>query len=214
MGTVSYLTIGGEIISETRSGVESDYVPDSLGSTIALLNSSQTITDTWTYWPYGELQSRSGTNSTPMQWVGTLGYHHDSSLAQYVRSRRLRKDLARWLSADPLWPSEEAYVYVTSSPILLSDPTDLKCSPPGDGNGKPHLPHPRHIKYWGPIGPHIPCDEFLLGQCFIQCAIALSTMASCLMATTVATGIPYAICYCRRSTLPRPPWRIPRIFPN
>ena len=43
--TVTYLTINGEIISETRSGVRADYLPDALGSTIALTNSSNTITD-------------------------------------------------------------------------------------------------------------------------------------------------------------------------
>jgi hypothetical protein len=70
MGTVSYLTIDEEIFSETRSGVERDYVADSLGSTVALLDSSQTISDTWTYWPFGEVASRTGTNLTPCSSVG------------------------------------------------------------------------------------------------------------------------------------------------
>ncbi len=35
---VSYLTIDGEIPSETRNGVESDYIPDQLGSTAALIH--------------------------------------------------------------------------------------------------------------------------------------------------------------------------------
>lgn len=73
MGRVSYATLDGEIVSETREGVERDYLPDSLGSTIALMDDTQTLTDTWTYWPYGEVASRAGTNPTPMQWVGPLG---------------------------------------------------------------------------------------------------------------------------------------------
>jgi hypothetical protein len=94
MGVVSYLTIDGESVSETRSGVESDYVPDSLGSTIGLLNSNLQLTDTFAYWPYGEIQSRTGTNSTPNQFVGTFGYHRDSSSRNYVRARAQRGDPA------------------------------------------------------------------------------------------------------------------------
>lgn len=37
MGVTSYLVIDGEIISETRNGVEADYIPDPLGSTVALI---------------------------------------------------------------------------------------------------------------------------------------------------------------------------------
>jgi len=41
--SVSYLTVDGVIISETRSGVRADYIPDPLGSTAPLTNSSQAI---------------------------------------------------------------------------------------------------------------------------------------------------------------------------
>ncbi len=52
---VKYTVLDGEIISENRGGTISDYVPDSLGSTRFLLNSSQSATDLWNYfWPYGE----------------------------------------------------------------------------------------------------------------------------------------------------------------
>ena len=57
---VSYLSVEGEILSETRNGVERDYLPDPLGSTAALLDSSQTKTDTYFYWPYGETRSHTG----------------------------------------------------------------------------------------------------------------------------------------------------------
>lgn len=56
-------TIDGEIVSETRNGVRKDYVPDPLGSTVALLDASQNKTDTFSYWPYGEVRSRSGSTS-------------------------------------------------------------------------------------------------------------------------------------------------------
>src|SRR3954470_18489623 len=61
MGTVSYAVVDGEIISEDRDGAFRQYVPDPLGSTVALLDQNQAVTDTFSYWPYGEARSHSGT---------------------------------------------------------------------------------------------------------------------------------------------------------
>lgn len=64
MGTVRYTVIDGEVVAEKRNGVRKQYVPDPLGSTAAMLDSTQVQTDTFSYWPYGEVASRTG--STPM----------------------------------------------------------------------------------------------------------------------------------------------------
>ena len=69
---VRYTTIGGEIISEVRNGVRRDYVLDSWGSTVAPLDDTRSVTDSWEYWPYGEV--RSGSSVTPFQYVGTFSY--------------------------------------------------------------------------------------------------------------------------------------------
>jgi hypothetical protein len=42
MPVVDYTVIDGEIVHENRGGVERDYVPDPLGSTVALLDSART----------------------------------------------------------------------------------------------------------------------------------------------------------------------------
>ena len=81
MGVVNYTVLDGEIISENRNGVERDYVPDPQGNTVALMDSNQTITDTFNYWPYGEQQSRTGTTPTPFRFVGTRGYYRDSQVS-------------------------------------------------------------------------------------------------------------------------------------
>ncbi len=78
MAVVTYETVNGEILSETRDGVERDYLPDPLGSTSALLDSSQNKTDTFSYWPYGEVRSRTGSTPTPFGYVGTFGYYTDA----------------------------------------------------------------------------------------------------------------------------------------
>ena len=123
MGVTSYLTWEGEILSETRSGVESDYLPDPLSSTAALLNSSQVKTDTFSWWPYGEQQTHSGTSVTRFGYVGTRGYYADHSTGNvYVRGNTLVSKLGSWQSIDPLWPLEYPYDYATGCPTSYIDP--------------------------------------------------------------------------------------------
>ncbi len=134
--SVVYTNFCGMLVSETRGGVERDYVPDTLGSTAALVDSSQTITDRWEYWPYGEVSQRAGAHPTSFTFVGMLGYFKDIlDKMLYVRARHVRPDLARWLTVDPLWPPMPAYEYVGSRPSEQTDPSGLiwfrriDCSP-------------------------------------------------------------------------------------
>ena len=78
------------------------YVPDPLGSTVALLDNTQAQTDTFSYWPYGENDARTGGTGTPFQFVGTAGYYRDSGSRAYVRARTLDTQKTRWISKDPL----------------------------------------------------------------------------------------------------------------
>src|SRR5512141_985268 len=129
MPATTYETLEGEILGETRGGVERDYLPDPLGSTAALIDSSQAKTDTFAYWPYGEERSHTGTSVTPFRFAGTLGYYRDDVGRTYVRARHLLTKNARWLTVDPLWPDESAYGYAAKSPANWSDPAGKKCPP-------------------------------------------------------------------------------------
>jgi hypothetical protein len=66
-----YTVVNGEVIAQKRSGARHLYTPDPLGSTVAMINNTQTKTDTWVYWPYGEEKTRTGTTATPFQYIGT-----------------------------------------------------------------------------------------------------------------------------------------------
>jgi RHS repeat-associated protein len=124
--SATYLTMNGMIVHENRSGVQRDYVPDTQGSTAALVDNTQTLTDQWEYWPYGEVSAKTGTSATPFSFVGTLGYFSDHiDKLSYVRARNLRVDLCRWLTIDPQWPEELSYVYVADQPSSRKDPTGL-----------------------------------------------------------------------------------------
>jgi RHS repeat-associated protein len=117
---VRYTVVDGEVLSELRDGVKRDYVPDPLGSTVALLDSSQNITDTFSYWPYGESAGRTGTTATPFQYVGTEGYYTDSSGRNYVRARYLDKVKGRWITEDWL-EYIDIYSYCNNSPFVYFD---------------------------------------------------------------------------------------------
>ena len=132
--SVVYSNFCGMVVSETRGGVESDYVHDTLGSTIGLMDNTGSMTDRWEYWPFGEVVSHTGSNPTPLTFLGVIGYFKDVlDKLYYVRARQLRADLARWLTVDPTWPSEPPFGYVDNNPTTLSDPSGLKPS------GPPHI---------------------------------------------------------------------------
>ena len=127
--SVVYTTINGMIVQENRGGVKSFYAPDTMGSTVALLNSSGVVTDTYTYWPYGEIRSHVGSSTTPLTFLGMIGYYADVlGSFIYVRARYLRQALTRWQTVDPIWPWEEAYAYASLNPVTGSDPSGLQDS--------------------------------------------------------------------------------------
>ena len=143
--SVVYSNAFGRVIAENRGGVVSRYVTDTQGSTIGLVSSSGVLTDRWVYWPYGEVAQRTGTNVTPLTWLGTLGYYLDqASKLFYVRARHLRADLARWLTVDPLWPGQPAYEYAESAPTMLADPWGASTG----GGGPINAPVPRCCNAW------------------------------------------------------------------
>jgi len=137
MPTTRYTVIDGEILSENRAGVKRDYVPDPLGSTLALLDNSQTQTDTFSYYPYSEVASRTGTTATPFQYIGTLGYYQDNSGRTYVRARHLRTAHGRWMTQDPIGfrgGDANLYRYTNNSPATYTDASGLKVWVCGDGD--------------------------------------------------------------------------------
>jgi RHS repeat-associated protein len=176
MGTTVYTIAHGEVLSEKRIGAIRDLVPDSLGSTIALLDSAQAKSDTFSYWPYGEEATRTGTTPTPFRFVGILGYYRDAASRSYVRARQLDTARGRWSNRDPLgFDAGDAnlYRYVEGSPVTFSDPSGLlkiEVPPwielPTYGNYCGAQFHPGH---GAPINPLDACckthDDCFGGQC-------------------------------------------------
>jgi RHS repeat-associated protein len=136
-------TFGGRIVAEDRGGTIRQYTPDNLGSTIALIDTAGTVTDTYDYWPYGEERVHTGSSATPFTFLGVLGYFKDFLNMLYVRARHLRVDLTQWVTADPLWPLAPSYGYADADPATETDPTGL-LPPCGNPPGRP----PRCTPSW------------------------------------------------------------------
>jgi RHS repeat-associated protein len=129
MPTVRYTTINGEIVAEKRNSVRSLYVPDPLGSTVALLDNTQTQTDQWSCMPYGETTRIKGSNPTPFVFVGTKGYRQDTTTRTYVRARSVEPLQGRWMTEDPVWrsaPEVNIYTYAGGRPTSSTDRTGLQ----------------------------------------------------------------------------------------
>lgn len=104
-------------------------MPDTLGSTIALMSATHSVSSSLGYWPYGVVADASGAVATPFLYVGTRGYRSVASHT-YVRIRPLLSNLARWGTEDPI-ASQPYYLYADGSPTSRTDATGLRAQPPG-----------------------------------------------------------------------------------
>jgi len=121
--TCVYTVFDGQMYHENRSGIETEYVPDTNGNLWMTRDMGGNVTSSADYWPYGEVQSSTGTNPSPLGFGGVVGYITDSLIQLYVRARSYRTDRARWITVDPLWPAEPSYTYTKNCPGLYTDPT-------------------------------------------------------------------------------------------
>ena len=95
----------GNLISQRRGGARGFYHFDALGSTDRLTAAAAAVTDSYTYYAFGEQRASSGTSTNPYRYVGRLGYYRNGTDLLYLRARYYRPDLGRFLSPG------SAYVY-------------------------------------------------------------------------------------------------------
>lgn len=132
MAVTNYYSVNGVLLGEkSGAGSRVDYLSDALGSVTATVNSSAAVVNTYRYKPYGTQLAKTGSGSDPaFTWVGQWGYRQTSRKFSdvYVRARHYSSIQAQWVTVDPLWPSELAYVYVAGQPTIIADPAGLACS--------------------------------------------------------------------------------------
>ena len=87
----------GNVISQSRGGVESQFHYDAVGSTLAVTGNNQQVTDTRAYSGFGERTQYAGTIDFPFEYKG---YWWNGVSGDYlVGERRYDPRLSMWLSA-------------------------------------------------------------------------------------------------------------------
>ena len=120
-----YYTVDGQMIGYKTAAGRKDFLTDALGSVTAEVDQTgATKTFDGRYKPYGGDLSSTGTRGS-YGWVGTWGYRGTglSSSSHYVRARHYSKTSGKWPTIDPLWPSEDAYIYVDGMVLRAIDPS-------------------------------------------------------------------------------------------
>jgi RHS repeat-associated protein len=125
------------------------FLPNSLGSTTALTNSGGSVTQSYSYGPFGNLLN-SPTDSNPFQFTGR---ENDGQGLLYYRARYYNPAWGRFVSADPIGfeGGINPYVYAGNNPINRTDPSGEIASTLG-----PSWPY----YYHGPTEPR-PWDYFV-----------------------------------------------------
>jgi len=130
-GTITrYYVYGLGLISKITPGNEASYYHyDSRGSTIALTDSTETITDKYAYDPFGKLANSEGSTANSFKYVGRFGVMDEGNGLHYMRARYYDPEIGRFLSKDSkhgLLKSPQTfhrYNYVINNPIKLIDPS-------------------------------------------------------------------------------------------
>lgn len=132
-GTITaYYVCGLGLISKVfPNGTTLNYHHDSRGSTIALTDFSQTITDAYAYDSFGKVANSNGPTQNPFKYVGRYGVMDEGNGLEYIRARYYVPEMGRFITKDPV-PGElgenqkvNRYTYVENNPTTLIDPRGL-----------------------------------------------------------------------------------------
>jgi len=114
-----------EIIARGDASGTYYFLPDGLGSTVALMDGTGAIHTEYTYAPFGET-TRTGTVATnPFQFTGR---ENDNTGLYYYRARYYHPVLQRFMSEDPIGfagGDVNLYAYVGNAPVNFVDPLGL-----------------------------------------------------------------------------------------
>jgi len=97
------------------------YLFDGLGSVVALTDGSDTVVNTYSYDPYGNV-TPGASNSVANSWQYTGGYLDSQTGLVKLGQRFYDPSIGRWTQLDPLG---EGYVYAGDNPVNFVDPSGL-----------------------------------------------------------------------------------------
>jgi RHS repeat-associated protein len=114
--------------TDVPAAATSHFLPDGLGSTLALADSSGTLQTDYTYEPFGKTTATGATNTNPLQYTGR---ENDGTGLYYYRARYYQPQLQRFMREDPIefaGGDINLYSCVGNNPLKFVDPFGLeKC---------------------------------------------------------------------------------------
>ncbi|MEO0510797.1 MAG: RHS repeat-associated core domain-containing protein [Verrucomicrobiota bacterium] len=123
--TVRYVW-GAGLLYEVNAVEEATYYHyDNYGSTIALTDDSEVVTDRVEYSPFGSIINREGTHDTPFLFTGFFGNQTDESGLIHMRARFYNPLIRRFVNTDPAQQGWNWYAYAAGNPLGFVDPTGL-----------------------------------------------------------------------------------------
>ncbi len=127
--TVAEYTIGarGGLEAQRRGEDTSVYHFDMLGSTLALTDADEAVTDTYRYEAWGDVLASTGNTTNRHTWVGRERYimTRNSDLA-LLGLRYYMPSIGRFTTRDPARWGRNWMVNTTNRPTRFTDPTGLR----------------------------------------------------------------------------------------
>ncbi|MFB8751849.1 RHS repeat-associated core domain-containing protein [Streptomyces parvulus] len=111
----------GTLTAMTSGGASQYYLTDVQGSVIGLIDATGKRTATYSYGPYGEARTTSGTNQ-PYRYTGT---YLDPSGLYKMGARYYDPQLGRFTQPDPSGKESNLYAYAAGDPVNRVDPSGL-----------------------------------------------------------------------------------------
>lgn len=111
----------GTLVAMRTGGSSQYYLTDVQGSVIGLVDATGKRTATYSYGPYGEPRTNTGT-SQPYRYTGT---YLDPSGLYKTGARYYDPNLGRFSQPDPSGKEDNAYLYAGADPVNRIDPTGL-----------------------------------------------------------------------------------------
>jgi len=127
LGEKTYYVYGLGLISEEKNSEMSYYHFDFRGSTIALTDASELVTDTFEYDAYGKVMSHTGSSATMFKYVGQYGVTTDTDTLYFMMTRYYSPEMRRFISQDTVVGSiasvlsTNQFIYAVNNPIILID---------------------------------------------------------------------------------------------